>query len=257
MRSPPSLPRGVAFDLRPQPLEHRGIVPSRSFQKTLPVKPSRSTTSTSAPSSSQRLGELPAKRRSLSARSLCASCVAWLPFAASSPIESSPTSGSAIARISSAKIAPIVANCTRCSGRDSGVCAGVDQHRRAFRGQDDDRDRRTHHASQAPDLEQRCGEHGARVPGRDRRRRIAYSTDRQAATSELSGFAHTASAGFSCISISCVVSTNSGSPHLDAEPKSTGWTVSDGHLLRRLLPLPRAHGHRRARRPATRMGCMR
>ncbi len=48
-------------------------------------------------------------------------------------------------------------------------------------------------------------------------------TDRQAATSELSGLARTASAGFSCISISCVVSTSSSpAASMDEGPKSTG-----------------------------------
>jgi hypothetical protein len=49
-------------------------------------------------------------------------------------------------------------------------------------------------------------------------------TARHAATSELSGFARTASAGFSCIPITCAVSTSVRPPvSSPAGPKRTGW----------------------------------
>ena len=71
--------------------------------------------------------------------------------------------------ISAAKTAPIVANCSRCSGRASAFAPASMQDGRAVLGWDRYRDRRPHHAGDAPQLEQPGGEHGARVPGRDDR----------------------------------------------------------------------------------------
>ena len=210
------------------------------------MKPSVTTTS-AAPSSSQRLSTLPAKRRSLSARSLCASCVAWLPFAASSPIESRPTSGSAISRISSAKIAPIVANCTRCSGRTPAFAPASISTDGPFADGMTTGDRRTHDASQAPDLEQRCASMAPVFPAETAAAVLPAPTDRQA-TSELSGLPARPRPA-SRASRSPVSSRRARDhPHAPMQSRrARAGRLPSVHLLRRLR-LPRAHGHRRARR---------
>ena len=53
------------------------------------------------------------------------------------------------------------------------VRAAVEQHGRAALSRDQDGDRRPHDARQAPQLEQRGGQHGARVPGGDDRLRLS------------------------------------------------------------------------------------
>ena len=188
------------------------IVPSSALRTRLPVKPSQTTTS-AAPSSRLRLSVLPLKLRSLSsASSRCASSVNWFPFSASSPIESSRTSGSLTPRISRAKTEPMCANWRRCSARPSALAP------ESIR-------------TEGPPLAGRT----TAIPGRltPRSRRISSSpaasmapvfpaetaawarpsrTSRHVTTSELSRLARTASAGFSSIATVVGASTSSSPP---------------------------------------------
>ena len=177
------------------------IVPSSSFRQTLPVKPSVTTTS-AAPSSSSRHSTLPSKCRSLAARSSCASSVSWFPFSASSPIESSRPAGRVDARGSPPRR-------PRPCGRTGAGARGArrrSRRRRAGRSgraaRGSARDRRAAHAREAgagggarPRASRRC------CRRRRRRRPPRRRRARRRSTSELSGLARTASAGFSSISI--------------------------------------------------------
>ncbi len=166
---------------------------------------------------------LPLKLRSLAARSSCASRVSWFPFSGSSPIERSRTSGFGTSRISSAKTDPIAANWRRCSGRASAFApqsSSTDGPRRpgigtAIAGRITPgmrRSSRSPAASIAPVF-----------PAETTASAFPSATARTDATSELSGFARTASAGFSSISITPEVAWSSrpcGS--IDASPKRMG-----------------------------------
>src|SRR6266536_1341821 len=204
------------------------IVPSVSFSITLPVKPSQTTTS-AAPSRRLRLSVLPRKSRpSAAASSSCASSVSWFPFSGSSPIESSRTSGFGTSRISCAKTEPMYANWSRCSARPSAFApasirtvgrfsAGITTAIAGRATPGSRRSSRKQAASTAPVF-----------PAETTASACFWPTARHAATSELSGLALTASAGFSSISISCVVSTYSNGPvSRPARPKSTGSMPSE------------------------------
>ena len=124
------------------------------------------------------------------ASSACASSVSWLPFSGSSPIESRRTRGSRTPRISSAKTAPMRRELHEVLGPRVGVRAGVDQHRwgRGVAGITTAIPGRWTPGSRLT-CEQRRGEHGAGVAGRDARRAASPSpTARTARTSDESGF---------------------------------------------------------------------
>src|SRR6266540_1815794 len=224
---PPSLPRVVAVISWRNASSRFAIVPSRSLSVTLPVKPSVTTTS-AAPRSRSRPSVLPPKLRSLAASSACASSVNWLPFSASSPIESRRTSGLRTSRISSAKTAPMCANWSRSLGRASAFAPEsmrTDGPRRdgivtAIAGRRTPRTRRSssrHAASIAPVL-----------PAETTARASPSPTARHAATRELFGLARTASVGFSSMAMTSGASISSR-PCVSSSfgPTTTGETASD------------------------------
>src|ERR671934_824982 len=224
---PPSFPRGVAVISSRKAASRFAIVPSSSFRTTLPVKPSVTTTS-AAPRRMSRPSVLPAKLSPLAASSSCASSVSWFPFSASSPIESRRISGFPTSRISSAKTAPMCANCSRSSGRASAFApesSRTEAPRRAgmvtaIAG------RRT------PGILRSSSRHAASIapvlPAETTACALPSPTTRHAVTSELAGFARTASVGFSSIAITSGASISS-SPFVSsvAGPTSTGTTSSE------------------------------
>ena len=184
------------------------IVPSRSLRQTLPVNPSQTTTS-------------PALRRRCAALDVAAEAevalgeqrvrlerelVALLRLLAD---REQPHLGLAISSISWAKIEPIWANWSRCSARASAFApessrtegpsrAGITT---AIAGRSTSGRRRmwkSPAASVAPVFPAETTASASPAP-----------TARHARTSELCGFARTASTGFSCISIVSVASTSS------------------------------------------------
>ena len=177
------------------------IVPSSSFSATLPVKPSVTTTS-AAPASRSRPSVLPAKLSSLAASSSCASSVelvALLRLLADR--EQADLAGCATPRISSAKIAPMCANWSRCSGRASAF-APQSSSTEGRRGPGSAR--RSPGAGHPGAGGSRAGTAASIapvLPAETTASALPSPTARHAATSELSGFARTASAGFSSIAI--------------------------------------------------------
>ena len=164
--SPPSLPRGVRSISARNPSNTERIVPSSSFSETLPVKPSVTTTS-AAPSSSQRLSTLPAKlqvARGEQAVRLLRRLVS-LPglLADREQADLGPRDLEDLLR----EDRPHRRELEQVLRLRFRVRARVDQHRRPAHGRDDDGDRRPHHPRQPPDLEQRRRQHRARVPRRD------------------------------------------------------------------------------------------
>ena len=132
----------------------------------------------------------------------CASSVSWFPFSASSPIESSRTWGRATPRISSAKIDAHVRELEQVLRARVGVRAAVEQHGGAVAGGDrhGDRGRWRHRGPGGSPADRPRASRPCSRPKR-RRRQCPAAMARHEATSELSGFERTASAGFSSIAI--------------------------------------------------------
>ena len=165
---PPSLPRRRGEISSRSSSSSSPIVPSSSFSATLPVKPSATTTS-AAPRSRSRASVLPAKSSSASREQrvrLERDRVALLRLLADREqahlgighVEDLLGEDGAHVRELEEVLGPRV---------------GVGARRRSAprpepRGNDDG-DRRTHHAGQAPDVQQPGGEHRARVPCGDDR----------------------------------------------------------------------------------------
>ena len=124
------------------------------------------------------------------ASSACASSVSSLPFSGSSPIESSRTSGSSTPSTSSAKTEPMCANWSRCSGRASAFAPAVEQDGRAALARDR---RRRSRGADTPGSRRSSRRQAASIapvfPAETTASACLRPTARQAATSELSGFA--------------------------------------------------------------------
>ena len=181
----------------------RLIVPSSSFSATLPVKPSVTTTS-AAPREQVAASALPAKSMPGASRQqrvrLDRELVALLGLLAD---REQPHGRARRSRGSpAAKTAPMIANWSRCSGRLSAFAPASISTDGAAPRRDRDGDRRPQHAGQraAGGGARRRASRRCSRPRRPRRPRPRRPRARRA-TSEESGFARTASAGFSAISI--------------------------------------------------------
>ena len=142
------MPRGVRSISARKPSKTDRIVPSSSFSETLPVKPSVTTTS-AAPSSSQRLSTLPAKFRSLAAMQRVRLLRRLVPLrrllADGEQADLGPCDLEDLLREDRAHRRELE-QMLRLRLR---VRARVDQHRRPAHGRDDDSDRRPHHSRAA------------------------------------------------------------------------------------------------------------
>ena len=171
---------------------------------------------------------LPSNRSSACRRRACASSVSWLPFSGSSPIERSRTDGSGTSRISWANTTPMCANWRRWSGLASAFApASIRTVGPRFPGitiampgrstPGSLRTWRSEAASIAPVF-----------PAEITASASPSTTALTARTRDEPGFARTASAGFSCISIASGHTTRSSpcgsSP---AGPNRTGSIVSE------------------------------
>ena len=131
--------------------------------------------------------------------------------------------GFAMPRISSAKTAPIVANWSRCSARQSAFApASIEDGRAALRG-DGNGDRRRRTPGRRRNWTRPAASIAPVFPGDTTASASPSATALTARTSELSFFVRRASAGFSSMATTWVVGTSSSPPvSSSSEPKMTG-----------------------------------
>ena len=95
----------------------------------------------------------------------------------------------------------MTANWTRCSGAAVGVRARIEEERDAPARRHRDGDRRPQDTGEPPQVQEAGGEHAPVLPADTTASASPSATARTALTSDESGFARTASAGFSAIPI--------------------------------------------------------
>ena len=239
--SPPSFPRTDDSSSVRSASSRLRIVPSIVFSATLPVKPSVTTTSAS-PSSSRLLSMFPAKRSRARAEELVRlerQLVALLVLLADRhqpdlrPLDAEDLLGEDRAHVRELE---------QVLGAGVRVRARVDEHARAALRRDDDGDPRPVHAGKPPDVQERRREHRARVPRGDDDVGVPVGDRPTARTSDESGFARTASTGWSSIAIAL--------RRLDewqAVRLEPGRAEEDRRDIRRTRPRPHRRRSRRER----------